>query len=160
MIESGKLTVDAEYVSLEGIIRRRIDVVRYLASEKNIAIEVKIEKLPPVFADERLLSQVVDNLLSNALKFSPPGSTVRIRTAHEGSCGAFSVIDEGPGIPEAKRRLLFQSFSTIGSQTTGGERSTGLGLAIVKRIVEAHRGEIRIHNGARRGTEFKVLLPV
>ncbi len=160
MIESGKLTVDAEYVSLDGVIKKRIDVVRYLASEKNISIEAEIEKLPPVFADERLISQVVDNLLSNALKFSPPGSTVRIRTACRDSCCSFSVLDEGPGIPDEKRRLLFQSFSTVGSQTTGGERSTGLGLAIVRRIVEAHKGEIQIHDGADGGTEFKVLLPV
>jgi signal transduction histidine kinase len=105
------------------------------------------------------MTQVVDNLLSNATKYSPPGSTITIELhTHEGQCG-FSVMDQGPGIPENERGKLFKDFGRLSAVPTGGESSTGLGLAICRKIVEAHHGEISAENLPERGAAFRVTLP-
>jgi signal transduction histidine kinase len=94
--------------------------------------------------DPAKMKQVVDNLLSNGVKYSPPGSTITTtvtRDEAKGTC-SFSVRDQGPGIPENERDKLFKDFSRLSSQPTGGEKSTGLGLAICRKIVDAHHGNI------------------
>jgi signal transduction histidine kinase len=111
--------------------------------------------------DPAKMRQVVDNLLSNAVKYSPPGSTVRTfvkHTAANSTC-SFSVLDQGPGIPDDERDKLFKDFSRLSSKPTGGEKSTGLGLAICRKIVDAHHGQIIVENLPDGGCEFRVTLP-
>jgi two-component system sensor histidine kinase/response regulator len=102
---------------------------------------------------------VIDNLLSNAVKYSPPGSTITVDLLLENGQCVFSVLDQGPGIPESERGKLFKDFGRLSSVPTGGETSTGLGLAICRKIVDAHHGVIVAENLPERGCAFRVTLP-
>ena len=110
--------------------------------------------------DPAKMKQVVDNLLNNAVKFSPPGSTITALVQCDPARGvcSFSVRDQGPGIPAGEHDNLFKDFSRLSVQPTGGEKSTGLGLAICRNIVEAHHGTILAENLPGRGCEFRVTL--
>jgi signal transduction histidine kinase len=117
------------------------------------------ERPPPWRLDPNKIRQVVDNLLTNAIKFSPPGSTINVEVAALTGAVAFAVQDQGPGIPESEHHKLFKDFGRTSVLPTGGEKSTGLGLAICRKIVEAHRGTITAENLPKRGCVFRVTLP-
>ena len=109
------------------------------------------------FTDDGLLRQVVSNLLSNAVRYSPQGSVVTARLQVDGKRARFVVEDEGIGIPDADRARLFQAFER--GSNVGTIKGTGLGLSIVKRTLEMLGGEISVEPGAERGTRFVVVLP-
>ena len=109
--------------------------------------------------DAHKIRQVVDNLLSNALKYSPPGSTIAVALTAVDGGHAIAVSDQGPGIPESERHKLFKDFGRTSVKPTGGEKSTGLGLAICRKIVDAHRGTITAENLPQGGCVFRVFLP-
>ncbi len=100
--------------------------------------------------------EVVDNLVSNAIKFSPAGGSVSVEVGRIGDRGWIRVSDQGPGISAADREQLFGAYARLSAQPTGGESSTGLGLHLVKRLVEAHQGEIRVTDGVNGGAIFEV----
>ena len=100
--------------------------------------------------------EVVDNLVSNAIKFSPPGGTVSVEVGRTGSRAWIRVSDQGPGISAADREQLFGAYARLSAQPTGDESSTGLGLHLVKRLVEAHQGEITVTDGVNGGAIFEV----
>jgi signal transduction histidine kinase len=102
----------------------------------------------------------VDNLVSNALKFSPPGRSVTVRTGATAERAWCRVEDEGPGLREEDHAKLFAAFAQLSARPTAGEKSTGLGLHGVKRLVEAHGGEIKASNAAGGGAVFEVSVPV
>ena len=106
------------------------------------------------------MRQVIDNLLGNAIKFSPLGSTITASVHQENATLTIAVRDQGPGIPEAERSRLFKEFGTLSVKSTAGEKSTGLGLAICRRIVEAHKGTIAAKNLPEGGCGFFVVLPI
>jgi len=139
----------------------------YLANIDAARKQTRIEFQPPserivARIDPAKMKQVIDNPLSNAVKYSPAASTITV-LMHEdqaaGTCG-FAVQDQGPGIPEGERHKLFKSFGRLSVQPTLNEKSTGLGLAICGKIVEAHGGTIRAENLPGRGCEFRVTLPL
>jgi hypothetical protein len=101
----------------------------------------------------------MDNLLTNAVKYSPPGSTVQVSVQPEGDGWRINVQDEGPGITEEDRQKLFEDFARLSARPTGGEKSTGLGLAIARRIVHAHGGEIGVDSIPGHGATFWFTLP-
>jgi signal transduction histidine kinase len=130
------------------------------AEAKNIAL--RIESAPAtarVFADTKFVSAVLDNLISNAIKFSPRESTVLIRVENIGGQVRVSVVDEGPGLNEADRARLFGRFARLSAQPTGGEKSVGLGLSIAKQMVEACGGRIWVESEPGQGAAFIVELP-
>ena len=104
--------------------------------------------------------QVADNIISNAVKYSPKGSIITVMFLSDETTAGFAVRDSGPGIPESERHLLFKDFGRLSAKPTGGEKSTGLGLAICRKIVEAHGGTIGVQNLPERGAEFVVSLPL
>jgi signal transduction histidine kinase len=104
--------------------------------------------------------QILDNLISNALKFSAPHTTIHVHTLPETNNILISIRDEGPGISEADQKKLFQKFTRLSARPTGGESSTGLGLAIVKRLAEAMSGTIQCHSALGAGATFTLRLPV
>jgi signal transduction histidine kinase len=106
------------------------------------------------------MQQVVDNLLNNAVKYSPPGSKIIAEYRWNSHERCFGVKDQGPGIPDDERDKLFKDFGRLSVKPTGGEKSTGLGLAICRKIVEAHHGTIVAENLLGGGCEFRVTLPV
>jgi signal transduction histidine kinase len=111
-------------------------------------------------ADGPKLEQVLNNLIGNALKFSPPGAGVEVRLVRDGDRAVVSVRDQGPGIPAAEVGKLFRFFQKTSVRSTGGERSSGLGLAIARKIVEGHGGAIWVETEAGRGSTFSFALPL
>ena len=101
----------------------------------------------------------MDNLVSNALKYSPPTSTVRLQIFAEAGCVVVSVQDEGPGINQEDQKKLFQKFTRLSARPTGGESSTGLGLSIVKRLAEAMSGAVQCQSALGFGATFTLRLP-
>lgn len=161
-IEAGELKLSVQPCELVELITRSVALTNMEAARKKTVVVFDPRGLAPVaMLDAAKMRQVVDNLLSNAVKYSPPGSTIMVTLHHDakaGQCG-FAVQDQGPGIPDSERDKLFQDFSRLSAQPTGGEKSTGLGLAICRKIVEAHHGTISATNLPTRGCEFRVLLP-
>jgi signal transduction histidine kinase len=113
-----------------------------------------------VEVDPQRLHQIIDNLISNAIKYSPPGSEVKISAKANSFRWLISVEDEGPGIKPEDRLQLFQDFAKLSAKPTGGERSTGLGLAIARRVVEAHGGHIGVDSAPGVGATFWFTLPI
>jgi signal transduction histidine kinase len=111
--------------------------------------------------DPAKIEQVLDNLTTNAIKYSPPGSCVHIRLQTSGEEEILiSVQDEGPGIPPAEMEKLFKPFQRTSVKTTSGEKSTGLGLVIVKRIVTGHGGRIWVESQLGIGSTFYVAISI
>lgn len=109
--------------------------------------------------DGAKIRQVIDNLISNAAKFSPPRSIITVELHTGIGRRGFSVKDQGPGIPKSEKDNLFKDFGRLSVKPTGGEKSTGLGLAICRRIIDAHGGMISAENLPGLGCEFLVMLP-
>ncbi len=131
------------------------------AKRKSIALTIESsESHIPVRADRRSLLCSLENLISNAIKFSPQGSMVRIDLQRDARSGIFIIDDEGPGVDEEERNMLFEKFTRLSARPTGGEISTGLGLHIVRELIEAMDGEVRYERGARGGASFVVRLPL
>jgi signal transduction histidine kinase len=114
-----------------------------------------------VIGDIQRLQELVDNVLSNAIKYSPKGSQVWVKLAHASpSSVRFSVKDEGPGLSAEDKKRLFGKFQKLSARPTAGETSTGLGLAIAKSIAELHNGRIWAESEFGLGATFFVELPV
>lgn len=160
-IESGVLQIKIERCDLVELIEHSIYLNQANAARKKTSI---VFQRPATATWSRLdpgkIRQVIDNLVSNAVKYSPLGSTITVRLLAEKQHHVISVIDQGPGIPEIERHRLFKEFSTLSVPSTAGEKSTGLGLAICRRIVEAHHGTISAHNLAQGGCEFSAVFPI
>ena len=160
-IEAGKLDLDLQPRDLDALIRENLELNRVLAENKQIKLLFESEEaLPPVLADGEKIDQVLNNLIGNALKFSAPGTTIRLRTYVEAESAVVSVADEGAGIPPDEIDKIFNPFQRTSVRSTGGEKSTGLGLAIVRKIVLGHRGSIRVESEEGKGTTFYVSLPL
>ncbi len=159
-IESGKLTLHPQEVDLEAYIDRVAQLNRPLAENKDIRIVTDLAPdLPRLRFDPERVQQVFNNLLSNAFKFSNPGTTVTIRAVTRGDTIEFSVIDQGQGIPAGEVGPIFEAFQRSSTRATAGESSTGLGLAICKRIVELAGGEIAVESELGEGSRFYFTLP-
>ena len=161
-IESGELKLDGKPEELAPIVERSVYLNSIQAANKGTKVVMAPALCNPVaLVDAAKIRQVVDNLISNAVKFSPPNSVVTVEVGGEGGVCGFSVRDQGPGIPEGERDKLFKDFSRLSVRPTGGEKSTGLGLAICSKIIDAHHGTITATNipAPGRGCEFRVSLP-
>ena len=110
--------------------------------------------------DAHRLGQAIDNLITNAIKFSPIGTNIYLTLKQDGELVKFSVTDEGPGIPRDEQHLLFSEFHRLSIRPTAGETSTGLGLAIAKKIIEAHNGMVEFETQEGVGSTFSLILPV
>lgn len=131
------------------------------AGSKNIELTCTLpsEKVL-VTTDGDYLEQIVSNLLSNALKFCPPGSKAKLELKLEATTLSIIVEDDGPGIALAEQKGLFQRYVTTSNKPTDNEQSTGLGLAISKQLAEAIGGDISLHSEPGRGSKFVVILPL
>jgi signal transduction histidine kinase len=134
--------------------------VEPLAASKNLAFTVDMPKdLPPGRGDERRLTQVLLNLVGNAIKFTDKGEVSIKATASDGTYN-LAVHDTGPGISEADQQKLFQEFQQADNSITKAKGGTGLGLAISKRIVEMHGGRIWVESRLGHGSTFSLTLPI
>ncbi len=159
-IEAGKLDLVMQPTDLIDLIKRNVALNQILAGKKNIRIQMHhFESLPLVPMDAMKIEQVLNNLLSNAMKFSAPQTIITVNVLHSGDHVTVSVADQGPGIPEEDLSKLFQPFSKTSVRSTGGEKSTGLGLAIVRKIVLGHLGRIWVQSERGKGSTFNFSLP-
>lgn len=159
-IESGQMEIVHKPGSLRELVLERIRLYEVQANQKHIRIHPNLTEIERLSFDSHRISQAIDNLISNAVKFSPTGTNVYVDLYQADSQAVFSVHDEGPGIPYEEQSLMFSEFHRLSIRPTAGETSTGLGLAITKRIMEAHGGAIEFESREGQGSIFSLLLPV
>lgn len=160
VIESGKLELQLQPGSLKKLTEERIRIHETIAEKKKIAFHTSFADVPDFPFDPNRISQVLDNLIGNAVKFSPFDKKIFISLEREGEMAKVSVRDEGPGILPEDQKKLFQHFQKLSARPTGGETSSGLGLAIVKKMVEAHHGVVGVHSQAGSGATFSFKIPL
>lgn len=160
-IEAGKLSLHIETMDLSAFLQEIVAFHRPHCQAKGIELRLALPGGGPVEAalDGQRFRQVIDNLVSNATKFSEAGARVDVSLLVGDGTVAISVADTGPGIPANELDTLFEPFSRTSVTPTGGERSTGLGLAICRKVVEAHGGEISVASELGRGTTVTAVLP-
>jgi signal transduction histidine kinase len=155
--ESGVLRLKREAVSLGEIVERAVDLYRDVAEAKGVTITVEASKELSVEGDATRLQQVVANLLDNAVKYTPGGGSIRVRTGRQRDRALLEVADEGIGIPtQDLPRIWDRLFRGDASRT---ERGLGLGLSLVRAIVEAHGGAVSVTSEPGKGSTFVVTLP-
>ncbi len=131
----------------------------YLETYPKHRIEVDLEELPSsITADERLIRQVFSNLLSNALKYSPEGTTVRVGGWRDGNMVVISIQDDGVGIPGDELSRLFERF--FRASTSTGIAGTGIGLHLTHHFIDLHGGSIEVDSSEGAGSTFTVRLPI
>ncbi|MFL5355093.1 ATP-binding protein [Archangium sp.] len=159
-IESGKLELKLQPVETAEVIEATFTGVQVTADAARVRLRAQAEGAGPVRADRDRLIQVLTNLVSNAIKFSPPDHQVEVRAARDARGQVrFSVVDQGPGIPLDKRSRLFGKFQQLDSSDTRSKGGTGLGLAISQAIIEQHGGRIEVHSEPGQGATFTFSLP-
>ena len=159
-IEAGQLALSINSYSIKDVIQAVVASMQPLATEKNLPLNVTVSAdLPPASGDERRISQVLMNLVGNAIKFTDSGE---IRIDVKATEGSFmvSVSDTGPGIAQMDQQNIFEEFRQAQSSTTQKKGGTGLGLAIAKRIVELHGGKIWVESEIGKGSTFTFSLPL
>jgi len=133
----------------------------FFANEKDISINLGLrDEIPLIDFDRNKIEQVLNNLISNAIKYSYPNTEINIEVEREGDFLLTKVIDQGQGIPEDEQPNIFKAFQKASTKPTAGEKSTGLGLAIAKKIVEGHKGEIWVKSEVGKGSTFYFKLPM
>jgi signal transduction histidine kinase len=158
-IEAGQLVLALGDYSLKNVVQTVFSTVEALAKEKNLAFKVEMPaQMPNGHGDERRLTQVLLNLVGNAIKFTDEGEVV-IKASNANGSFEVAVRDTGPGISERDQAKLFQQFQQADNSITR-KKGTGLGLAISKRIIEMHGGRIWVESRAGQGSTFAFTLPV
>jgi signal transduction histidine kinase len=159
-IEAGQLTLALAAYSMRELVLDVVGATEALAAEKKLALEVEVPKdLPAARGDERRLTQVLMNLVGNAIKFTDAGS-VCIRAKVEGGRLLVAVSDTGVGIAADDRQRIFEEFQQVDSSSTRKKGGTGLGLAIARRIVELHGGRLWVESTPGQGSTFAFTLPL
>ncbi len=160
-IESGKVHLDKKNESIAKVISRIIPLHKRRAEHKNIQLTVEnLETLPDIFVDKAKFESVVENLVSNAIKYTQPDGFIRIYGERSGSEIHIHIEDTGQGLTHEDMEKVFTTFTKLSARPTAGETSTGLGLAIVKKIVEIHGGKVWVKSEKGKGSTFSFSIPV
>lgn len=160
IIESGKLDLQLELSSFRDFLVDRIKINTVIADKKGIRLHADFDDVPETLFDSNRIGQVIDNLISNAIKFSPPSANIYVKMIKEDDRIRVSVKDEGPGLSIDDKLKLFDEYQRLTAKPTAGEKSTGLGLSIAKKIVEAHRGNIWAESESGSGATFLFTIPL
>jgi signal transduction histidine kinase len=158
-VEAGALPLDLAPVSVAELVTDAVQAAAPGAAKQGVTLEVHTDPGPPVQGDSRRLTQVLDNLIANAVKFSHRNSMVRISTACRSQTWRIDVADAGIGIPSEEVDQLFSRFVRGSNARTAGLPGSGLGLSIVKFLVEMHGGHVQVRSTLGRGSTFSVFLP-
>jgi len=162
-IEAGKMLLQWERASVEKIINESADNFNTWAHSKSVTIEKNIQKgLPEILTDPNRIIQVLNNLIGNALKFTPANGTITVSAELRGDMGVIeiSVSDTGIGISPEDLPKIFDKFYQVGERVSTDVSGTGIGLTIAKEIVELHRGRIWVDSEKGQGTKFTFTLPL
>lgn len=157
-LRSGAIRLKTSKIDLASFLEACIVSVRLPAEEKNVSINLKNEAKKLVDVDPIWLEQVVINILSNAVKFSPAGSSITITILDEVNSSVIRIADQGPGIPKEEQKQIFNRFHRM--KSSASVSGTGLGLSIAKELVELHGGTIGVESAEERGATFVLTLPV
>jgi signal transduction histidine kinase len=159
-IEAGRLSLHRSSAAPESMVRRAADETRFLAGEKEQTLEWEVAPgLPMLDADQEKVEQVLINLVTNAVKFTPVKGKVRVTAEAVKGGVKFTVADTGPGIGEEELKHLFQKYSELAGRRKADLKGTGLGLFICKSVVEAHGGAIGVESQVGKGSVFHFTLP-
>jgi signal transduction histidine kinase len=153
--ESGQLLLDLQNTTTQTVMHKAGDIIKALAEEKNIEIKIDGADLP-ITVDQGRIIQVLVNLVSNAIKFAPPNTTVTMLSQLRQNKPAISVIDKGPGIKPEYHKRIFNKFEQVNAADATARGGIGLGLAIAKVFIEKHGGTIAVESDGRTGTTFTV----
>jgi signal transduction histidine kinase len=157
-LEAGALPLDRTWIDFGVLLRERVAEIEGLAQQRRHQVTLDIrEPLPRIYADEGLLLRVIENLLSNALKFTPEGGRVSLRARGVGDRLEIEVADSGPGVPAADRERIFEKFARLQGMRA---RGAGLGLTLCKMAIEAHSGRIEVEDSPDGGALFRIKLPL
>ena len=159
-IEDHALSLHVTRFSLASLCAEILDHLQSVAMAKSQSLRLTVaDSLPPLSADRDRLWQIVDNLLSNALKFAPRGGHIELRLSKAPDWFSIEVEDDGPGLQATDIVRVFGPYERLSAKPTGGEHSSGLGLHITRELVSLHRGRLEVESQPGRGAIFRVLLP-
>lgn len=160
-LSAGKLNITPSYTRYDGVIAHVLEHLQAHADERNLRLEAHVEVREELLLDGPRIRQVLNNLVDNAIKFTPPGGHVRVRAYRQGNALVTEIHDTGVGLAPRDLPKLFQRFSQLDMTSTRTAGGTGLGLAICKAIVETHGGRIGARSqGPGHGSTFWFSLPL
>jgi two-component system phosphate regulon sensor histidine kinase PhoR len=159
-IEAGKLELETRAVSVASLIEPCLETARLRASSKSLHLEADYDAdLSPVRGDLSSLQEILQNLLDNAVRYTPSGGRICVRAQSKGDEMVISVSDTGIGIPKVEQERIFERFYRVDPARSREMGGTGLGLSIAKHMVEAHGGRIEVESEVSRGSTFSVFRP-
>ena len=154
------IKIRKEMVNVAALAAEQCAFNRPIASKKNQTLQLSAPEQLTVSCDADRMREAIDNLVSNAIKYSPQDSTIRVSVSEQPEGVIIAVADEGPGLSPEDQSRLFGRFQRLSAKPTGGESSTGLGLSIVKRIASLHGGSVVAENSRLgTGSTFAIRLP-
>ncbi|HAP67229.1 MAG TPA: hypothetical protein DCQ99_05415 [Nitrospinae bacterium] len=160
-IEAGKMIFKSEPVDIKGIINKSLAIYYGEAMEHGINLKsILSEDIPVIAADDGKLRQVVSNLMSNAVKYTPKGGTITISADKKGKYVEVCVEDTGPGISKEYHKKIFEKFVQVQNGKERVKKGTGLGLPIVKYIIEHLGGRVWVESEEGKGAKFLFILPI
>ncbi len=159
-LEAGRVELEAQPLDTPSLVRGALAAVSNLFEARGTVLRVDVpESVPPILGDRRRVEQILTNLLANAAKYTPSGGVVEVAASSVNGHIWLSVADNGPGVPESERDIVFDKFYRGRDAQRRGEAGSGLGLAIVKSLVDLHGGSVRVEESVPRGARFVVELP-
>ncbi|HLB19911.1 MAG TPA: HAMP domain-containing sensor histidine kinase, partial [Gaiellaceae bacterium] len=158
--QAGRVTLEKDLVSIPELLDEAVAASLPTATSREITVTVHRHDAAEVIGDRQRLAQVIDNLLSNALKFTPANGSVGVSVIARENTALIEVADSGLGISPADQKKLFTRFFRTEKAIRKAIQGTGLGLSIVKAIVEGHGGEITVESAEGKGATFRVTLPL
>jgi signal transduction histidine kinase len=159
MADALDITIRREPADLVALLRDLVDANQPLAVRKDQSITLTAPAAIDLLCDSDRIREAFDNVLSNAIKYSPIGGRIEVAVNRSGESAIIRIRDEGPGLSSEDIARLFGRFQRLSAKPTGGETSTGLGLSIVKRIVDLHGGTVEAETTGPSGTTFKIAIP-
>jgi PAS domain S-box-containing protein len=158
-VEAGTFTMECDQVNLTAVARRSVEEAAPAAQKAGIELKILPAEQVACWGDDTRLGQVLDNLILNAIKFTPTGGHVKVRIGENGSNAVIEVIDDGPGMPAAEHKEMFNRFYQGSDARARQVQGLGLGLAITKAIVDAHGGKLDLVTETGAGSTFTAQLP-
>ncbi len=160
-IDQGKAEVNAKALLWSVLVAEGMQMMQSQLDKRRQKVDFQISgSEQKVKVDPRMALQIFNNLISNAVKFSPEAGTIYVRVSESEKHVTLSIRDEGSGIPEEEQKLLFQEFQQLSTKSATGEKGTGLGLSIVKKLVELNKGKVEVQSKPGEGACFNIRLPV